>query len=265
MKVTRRYLFLIALCIAVLSLLYENVLGFTTPTVAMTFRRHLPLSHSIPQSPTQDDRTPPSTDNNGTKDRIIDLPVGTSDSPNYSVSFVDAETHSIIDCYSYNNVIVNDQEYTMGYPCDTPVALCHNDHDDPETVQPVDLEDDLMNELFPIAESLVEEKYGADVKLLRTPNILTIVGDFDNDVDEEEEEKEDDNVEYDRLAPLLTFQHQEKKYHLAQLLDPACLVGKVDAENTARRWLLTEQESVEVFPRLDKLFEDWERSEGVSA
>ena len=50
----------------------------------------------------------------------------------------------------------------------------------------------------------------------------------------------------------MSFEENEREYHLVRLLDPVLLVGKGGGEDT--RILLTPEESDRVMPKIEKLF-----------
>ena len=65
------------------------------------------------------------------------------------IPFVDNINMSFIDCYADAIAQVGGVQYTIGSPCDHSVALCYFDEND--ELIPVELEEDLMDEVFPIA------------------------------------------------------------------------------------------------------------------
>lgn len=100
-----------------------------------------------------------------------------------------------------------------------------------------------MDDIFPICESIVQEEFGEELVLQRTPQTLTLVGELETDEDDDEyddedednltdesnlddgNEDEDDNDEED-VELLLSFEHRGKEFNLVRLLDPTLLVGK---------------------------------------
>ena len=47
--------------------------------------------------------------------------------------------------------------------------------DEGDELIPVELDSELMNSVFPVAESIVEEEFGDELGLQRTPQTLTLV------------------------------------------------------------------------------------------
>jgi Protein of unknown function (DUF3727) len=148
------------------------------------------------------------------------------------IPFIDHTGTSFIECYADSVAHVNGVEYTIGVPCDYSVALCYFDAEN--NLIPVELDDALMDDIFPIAANIVAEEFDEELVLQRTPQTLTLVGELEDDDDEEQEEEEeedgedeDDENDEEEVEVLLTFEHRDKEYHLVRLLDPILLVGKV--------------------------------------
>ena len=66
-----------------------------------------------------------------------------------AIPFVEVGSSSFIECYADSIAIINGMEYTIGSPCDHAVALCYFDDDD--QLIPIELEDDLMDDIFNMA------------------------------------------------------------------------------------------------------------------
>ena len=168
------------------------------------------------------------------------------------VVFVDPDQGSI-DCYVDSYATVEGVEYTIGSPCDYAVALCYFDSDD--QLVPIELEEELMDEIYPIAEEIIEDEFGEELVLQRTPQTLTLVGELEeSEEDDEGDEEVDDkgSEEDEEVEILVSFEENEREYHLVRLLDPVLLVGKGGGEDT--RILLTPEESDRVMPKIEKLF-----------
>lgn len=174
------------------------------------------------------------------------------------IPFVDIKGNSFIECYADSVAKVKGVEYTIGVPCDYSVAICYFDEN--EALVPVELDDDLMDDVFPIAEGIVAEEFGEELALQRTPQTLTLVGELEEDEDDlgfEEDNDlstEDDASDEEEVEILLSFEHRGKDFNLVRLLDPILLVGKVDSSMPDNRVLLTAEESDEVMPLLEDIF-----------
>lgn len=154
----------------------------------------------------------------------------------FVISFVDLKSdgEKAIDCYVDSIATVNGVKYTIGSPCDYAVALCYFEGDG--QLVPIELDDPLMDDIFPVAESIIEDEFGDELVLLRTPQTLTLIGELEEgEADDEDEEDEDDEFEglvadtEEEVEILVSFEESGKEYHLVRLLDPILLVGKVSS------------------------------------
>ena len=175
------------------------------------------------------------------------------------IPFVDKVGNSFIECYADSVATINGVEYTIGVPCDYSVAICYFDEN--EALVPVELDDELMDDVFSIAEMIVAEEFGEELVLQRTPQTLTLVGELEEDEEEDMDFEEDGDMSVDddvqdeeEVELLLSFQHRGKDFNLVRLLDPILLVGKVDPTMPDNRVLLTAEESDQVMPILEEMF-----------
>ena len=186
------------------------------------------------------------------------------------IPFVDKVSNSFIECYADAIASVKGVEYTIGVPCDYSVALCYFEG---ENLIPVELNDSLMDDIFPIAENIVAEEFGEELALQRTPQTLTLVGELDEDDEDEDDEEEGDDEDEDEddeegeeeVEVLLSFEHRGREFNLVRLLDPILLVGKNDPDRPDLRILLTPEESDEIMPVLEEMFLEFheERDDGM--
>mmetsp|Transcript_25550 Transcript_25550/g.55975 ORF Transcript_25550/g.55975 Transcript_25550/m.55975 type:complete len:250 (-) Transcript_25550:50-799(-) len=170
------------------------------------------------------------------------------------IPFLDRSENSFIECYADSIITVDGIEYTIGVPCDYCVALCYFEG---ENLLPVELNDDLMNDIFPIAENIVEEEFEEELTLQRTPQTLTLVGELEDDdeeLEDDDDDDDDDGSDEEEVEVLMTFDHRGKEFNLVRLLDPVLLVGKPDPERADLRVLLTPKESEKIMPILEKTF-----------
>ncbi|GMI40068.1 hypothetical protein TeGR_g5049 [Tetraparma gracilis] len=166
-----------------------------------------------------------------------------------------------IDCDVAGYVSASGSRYALGSPVDSPCALCYFEG---SQLVPVDdlLDGELMGRLFPVAEGLVERELG-EVRLARTAQTLTLVGDVEGD-EEEEGEEEDEGGEEDEdvfvneddgeeeVEMMLSFEFDAKEYHLVRMLDPVMLVGRADPEGRVE--LLGDEEGERVLPLVERAF-----------
>mmetsp|Transcript_38 Transcript_38/g.56 ORF Transcript_38/g.56 Transcript_38/m.56 type:complete len:260 (+) Transcript_38:91-870(+) len=172
------------------------------------------------------------------------------------VPFIDSETESFIECFIDSVATLDEVEYAIGAPCDYSVALCYFEDDD--QLVPIELDEELMDEVFPIAERIVEDEFGDELMLQRTPQTLTLVGELEEDEDENEDDilfDDDSDAELEEeVEILLSFEHNDAEFHLVRLLDPVLLVGKAHPDGEDKRFLLTPEESDKVMPELEEIF-----------
>lgn len=176
------------------------------------------------------------------------------------IPFLDKNENTFIECYADSIANLGGQEYTIGVPCDYCVALCYFEPDG--NLVPVELNDKLMDDIFPVAENIVMEEFGEELSLQRTPQTLTLVGELeeeeeDDDDLEDDEDDDDDDSPYageEDVEVLLSFEHRDTEFNLVRLLDPVLLVGKRDPERPDMRNLLSPEESDEVMPLLEEMF-----------
>mmetsp|Transcript_6779 Transcript_6779/g.9977 ORF Transcript_6779/g.9977 Transcript_6779/m.9977 type:complete len:264 (-) Transcript_6779:110-901(-) len=184
------------------------------------------------------------------------------------IAFIDPSNSAFVECYADSIAIVNGVEYTIGNPCDTSVALCFFDKSD--NLVPIDLDSSMMDEVFPLAASIVEDEFGEELALERTPQTLTLVGELEDGEEDEDELDEDadegTDEESEEVEILLSFEEEGVEYCLVRLLDPVLLVGK-NAEGTAaaattgngngidqKCYLLTPEESDKIMPAVERMF-----------
>jgi hypothetical protein len=71
------------------------------------------------------------------------------------IPYVDIPGSSFIECYADTIAKINGVEYTIGVPCDYAVALCC--YNKAKQLVPLELDDETMDDVFPIAEGIVAE------------------------------------------------------------------------------------------------------------
>jgi hypothetical protein len=172
------------------------------------------------------------------------------------IPFLDDVGNAFIECYADSIATVDGEEYTIGVPCDYAVALCYFED---ENLVPVELNDKLMDDIFPIAENIVADEFGEELVLQRTPQTLTLVGELEEDEEDEEDDDDDDDGEgaedgEEEVEVLLSFEHRGQEFNLVRLMDPILLVGKNDPERPDLRILLSPEESDKVMPVLEEMF-----------
>lgn len=156
---------------------------------------------------------------------------------------------------------VDNQDYVLLLPIDTPVEIFvwqGEDEDDEEAIPVEDDED--IDRLFDTAKAVLEEQ---NLTLKRTAVVLTVDGDLP-DIDEEEEltevtsDGDEDAVE--ELQYLTSFYYEEQEYAVYAPLDPCFILARLDTNDQPH--LLTPEELKKLEPMLemieDQLFDEFE-------
>jgi hypothetical protein len=71
------------------------------------------------------------------------------------IPFLDNDGKSFIECYADSVCKVQGVEYTVGVPCDTAVSICY--YDAGGELVPIELDEELMDDVFSVAESIVAD------------------------------------------------------------------------------------------------------------
>ena len=123
-------------------------------------------------------------------------------------------------CYLEQLVSVEEQEYALLTPVDTPVSLFKiNAEDEPELIEKIDKNEQILKN----AEAVPQEH---DLRLIRSAVTLTVSGELEEPIfDELEEEYIDDDSESYEL--LVNFNLFDQEYGLYIPLDPFFIVGRL--------------------------------------
>ena len=123
-------------------------------------------------------------------------------------------------CYLEKLVIIQEEEYALLTPVDTPVSLFKiNETDEPELIEKIDKNEQILKN----AEAVLQEH---DLKLIRSAVTLTVSGELEEPIyDELEEDYIDDDSESYEL--LVNFNLFDQEYGLYIPLDPFFIVGKL--------------------------------------
>mmetsp|Transcript_33769 Transcript_33769/g.68125 ORF Transcript_33769/g.68125 Transcript_33769/m.68125 type:complete len:257 (-) Transcript_33769:1274-2044(-) len=161
------------------------------------------------------------------------------------------DEENAIMCHVDATALIDDVEYSVGYPCDHAVDIAYIEADDngEEGLILIEADDPLMDDLFPVCKKIVEEENkDAKLALYRTPATLTLAGNLaidDVDDDDDQNEEEEGGEEADLL---LTFDCKGKEYVLVRPTDLMLLVGK--AGNEDEMILIDDEESDRIMPAL---------------
>ena len=126
-------------------------------------------------------------------------------------------------CYLEQIVKVEEKEYALLTPVDTPVSLFKiNEKDEPELIDKIEKNEQVLNN----ADAVLQEH---DLKLIRSAVTLTVSGELEEPIyDELEEDGLNDESETYEL--LVNFNLLEQEYGLYIPLDPFFIVGKLQGQ-----------------------------------
>ena len=164
-------------------------------------------------------------------------------------------------CYIEHSLEVDEQDYVLLLPLDSPVEIFawQEDSEDGEEDEAILVEDDdEIEKIFNTAKAVLSEQ---NLVLKRSAVVLTVEGDLP-DLDEEDEfsgvESDDDEGEEEELQLLASFYHEEQEYAIYTPLDPFFILARMDANGKAH--LLSPEELKKIEPMLpmieDQLFDE---------
>ncbi len=123
-------------------------------------------------------------------------------------------------CYLEQIVPLNNIDYVLLTPVDTPVSLfLLNEDSDPELIKTIESQEPVLD----VADVVLQEH---DLRLIRSAVTLTVSGELDEPEPEDLEESELDE-ESELYELLVSFRVNNKEYGLYIPLDPFFVVGKL--------------------------------------
>ena len=145
-------------------------------------------------------------------------------------------------CFLEQSIPIDNTEYALLTPVDTPVSLFRlNDDDDPELIETIEKNEPILE----VAEVMLQEY---DLRLIRSPLTLTVSGELEEPEPEELEEEEFDE-ESETYELLVSFKVKEEEYGLYIPLDPFFIVAKM-IENQAL--LIEGEEFTKIQQKIEK-------------
>jgi hypothetical protein len=169
------------------------------------------------------------------------------------------EAGRTITCSVERYLEVENQEYVLLLPIDSPVEIFVWEGEDEDDEEAIPVEEDAdIDRLFSTAKAVLEEQ---NLTLKRTAVMLTVEGDLP-DLEEENElgavasETEEEAVE--ELQYLASFYYEEQEFAIYAPLDPCFILARMDSNNQPH--LLSAEELQKLEPMLemieDQLFDD---------
>jgi len=144
----------------------------------------------------------------------------------------------IVECYVDAIATIDNTQYMVGHTCDHAIDIVFIDEED--ELVPIEIEDDLMDDIFPMAAKAMKEEF-PDCTLRRTPASLTLEGDLG------EEDEEDDEATAELLV---TFEYDGTEYNVVRPFDLMLLVATTDENNPEQNILIDDEKAEEVMPTL---------------
>ena len=124
-------------------------------------------------------------------------------------------------CFLEQVVPLEDNEYALLTPVDTPVSLFQLIEDqDPKLIETIEKNEPILE----VADVVLQEH---DLRLVRSAITLTVSGELD-EPEPEEIEEEDIDEESETYELLVNFRVNDNEYGLYIPLDPFFIVGKLD-------------------------------------
>lgn len=172
---------------------------------------------------------------------------------------VDAQIVTVVDdagrelvCYIEHNLEVEDQDYVLLLPVDTPIEIFAWP-EDRENPTPVDSEEDI-DQLFDLAKAVLAEQ---NLTLKRTAVTLTVSGEIPEMEPDDEEEDEIDNGDEEEFQLLASFYYEQQEYDIYTPLDPMFILARMSETGQPELLSLEELQRLEpLLPQIeDQLFE----------
>lgn len=167
-----------------------------------------------------------------------------------SITLTDDKGRSL-ECYIEHSLSVDDQEYVLLLPVDSPVEIFawQGEGEDEEAILVED--DDQIDEIFGTAQAVLSEQ---NLVVKNTAYALTVAGELPPVEESElftlEIEDEDEDLEPEQLQLLASFYHQDQEYAIYTPLDPLLFFARITKSGNPE--LLSPEEFRQVQPLLEE-------------
>ncbi len=171
--------------------------------------------------------------------------------PTGSITLTDEKGRSL-ECYVEHSLTVDEQEYVLLLPVDSPIEIFawEGDEDNEEAVL-VEFDDAIIDDIFATAQAVLAEQ---NLVLKQTAYALTVAGDLPPVEESElftlEIEDEAADLEPEQLQLLANFYHEDQEYAIYTPLDPLLFIAKIT--KTGEPVLLSPEEFRKVQPLLEE-------------
>lgn len=156
-----------------------------------------------------------------------------------------------LECYIEHSLFVDEQEYVLLLPVDSPVEIFAWEGEDEEEEAILVEEDEIIDEIFPTAQAVLAEH---NLMLRNTAYALTVAGDLppfeESQLFTLEIEDEEADLEPEQLQLLAYFYHEEQEYAIYTPLDPLLFFARILPNGKPQ--LLSPEEFRQVQPLLEE-------------
>lgn len=167
-----------------------------------------------------------------------------------SITLTDDQGRSL-ECYIEHSLAVEDQEYVLLLPVDSPVEIFAWQGDDEEEEAVLVEDDATIDEIFTTAQAVLSEQ---NLVLKNTAYALTVAGELPPVEESElftlEIEDEDADLEPEQLQLLSTFYQEDQEYAIYTPLDPLLFFARITPAGKPE--LLSPEEFRKVQPLLEE-------------
>ncbi len=167
-----------------------------------------------------------------------------------SITLTDEKGRSL-ECYVEHSLSVDDQEYVLLLPIDSPIEIfAWQDEGNEEEAVLVE-DDETIDRIFSTAQAVLSEQ---NLIIKNTAYALTVVGELPPEEESEiftlEIEDEEAELEPEQLQLLASFYHDDQEYAVYTPLDPLLFFARITT--TGKPELLSPEEFRKVQPLLEE-------------
>ncbi|QLE54239.1 DUF3727 domain-containing protein [Nostoc sp. TCL26-01] len=171
--------------------------------------------------------------------------------PTGSITLTDEKGRSL-ECYIEHSLSVDEQEYVLLLPVDSPIEIFawQGEYEEEEAIL-VEFDDAIVDQIFGTAQAVLAEQ---NLLLKQTAYALTVAGDLPPVEESElftlEIEDEAADLEPEQLQLLANFYYEDQEYAIYTPLDPLLFFAKIT--KTGEPVLLSPEEFRQVQPLLEE-------------
>jgi Protein of unknown function (DUF3727)/Protein of unknown function (DUF1292) len=171
--------------------------------------------------------------------------------PTGSITLTDEKGRSL-ECYIEHSLSVDEQEYVLLLPVDSPIEIfAWQGEEEEEEAILVEFDDAIVDQIFGTAQAVLAEQ---NLFLKQTAYALTVAGDLPPVEESElftlEIEEDEADLEPEQLQLLANFYYEEQEYAIYTPLDPLLFFAKIT--KTGEPVLLSPEEFRQVQPLLEE-------------